>query len=118
MTFLKMSEQDLTILIVDWVKRIAKLPVIHIANERRTFPRTGKILQKMGVRKGAADLFFPKGNKDYSGLWIELKIKPNKPTAEQNDFLMEMLGLRYDCAVCYSFEEARAVIGAFYGIKV
>jgi hypothetical protein len=94
-----------------------KIPMIHVPNEGLRKKTTGQILQKMGMRKGFSDCFFPKGNDQFSGLFIELKIKPNKPTQHQINFLQEMLSYGYDGCVCYNIDEAMKVIKNFYNLK-
>lgn len=71
----------------------------------------------MGVRSGMPDvmIFNYKINKEnnkliHTGLAIELKIKPNKPTENQ----LEVLGLLkkqgWQTHVCYDFDKAKSVI--------
>ena len=77
----------------------------HFANERRIQKRggaefyEGKMLKRMGVKKGVADFFlaFPQNGK--AGLWIELKVGDNKPSKEQKAFL-ERKALRGYEAIC------------------
>lgn len=65
----------------------------HFANERKIQKRggaefnEGKMLKRMGVKKGVADFFlaFPQNGK--AGLWIELKVGSNKPSKDQQAFL-------------------------------
>ena len=95
-----------------------KLPFIHIANERKTSAASGVLLKKMGVRSGVSDCFFPRGNGVYAGLWIELKIKPNKPTENQIKFLSDMLNEGYDAVVCYNLKEVIDVLTLFYSLKI
>ena len=58
-----------------------------------------------GLPKGFSDLFAIKGGKIY---FLEVKVKPNKPTKEQLNFLDAMENI-YGCrgAVVYSIEDAR-----------
>jgi hypothetical protein len=93
-----------------------KICMIHVPNEGKRKVTTGKILQNMGMRKGFADCFFPKGNDQFKGLFIELKVKPNKPTVDQIKFLQDMLSFGYDACVCYTLDEAIAVISRFYNL--
>lgn len=91
----------------------------HFANERRIQKRggaefyEGKMLKRMGVKKGVADFFlaFPQNGK--AGLWIELKVGDNKPSKEQKAFLerKEMRG--YDVACVWGFKAVCDVITAY-----
>ena len=62
-----------------------------------------------GLPKGFSDLFCIKDGKIY---FLETKVKPNKPTTEQLNFLKVMKN-RYGAAggVVYSVKEAKEVCG-------
>lgn len=78
------------IMALDWLRYyysdIASI-AIHIANERKTSHFFGSILKKMGVKKGVSDLFFPRANNKYHGLFIEVKTLAGRPTVEQKSFI-------------------------------
>ncbi len=59
----------------------------HFANERRCSQQEGRMLKRMGVKKGVADFFLALPQNGKSGLWIELKVGSNKPSKEQLEFL-------------------------------
>jgi len=82
----------------------------HFANERRCSPIEGRMLKRMGVKRGVADFFlaFPYNGK--AGLWIELKAGKNKPTKEQQAFLERKSSRGYECACVWGTEGAREVI--------
>lgn len=66
-----------------------------------------------GQKAGVPDLCLPipKANPHggiYCGLYMETKVKPNKPTSEQNKWL-EFLASYYAVAVCYGFDDLKAV---------
>ena len=60
-----------------------------------------------GLPKGFSDLFAVKNGRVY---FIEVKVKPNRPSAEQINFLSQMVN-RYGCkgGVAYSVEDAEAI---------
>ena len=58
-----------------------------------------------GVRAGVPDLFLPVARGGYHGLWMELKIKPNKVSEAQADWLEWLEGQGYAVSVCYGFDE-------------
>ncbi len=82
----------------------------HIANERKTSVWQGAKLKKLGVRAGMPDILIFQPNKTYSGLALELKIKPNKPTKNQLEVLTMLSNNNWNTAVCYSFDEAKNLI--------
>jgi hypothetical protein len=65
-------------------------------------------LKLQGVKAGIPDAFIPYPLHGHHGLYIEFKIRPNKPEEHQIE-MMERLRLRgYICLVCYSLDEAMA----------
>lgn len=76
-------------------------------------------LKKMGVRKGLPDILifqrkFFKDKSSYAGLFIELKIKPNKPTEEQIFAMNELRKNGWNGDVCYDFDSAKIIIDNYF----
>lgn len=67
-------------------------------------------LKREGTRRGVLDLTLLTPNRYFHGLFIEMKAGKNKASKEQNEFMGHALTVGYQCAVCYSFTEAIAVI--------
>ena len=68
-----------------------------------------------GQKPGVPDLCLPipKAKPDggiYCGLYQETKVKPNKPTPEQNKWLEFLACQSYAVAVCYGFDDLKAVM--------
>jgi len=108
-------EQIEQIKVVEWVKQNTNLKLIYIPNDGKRSPTLGRILKRMGLYPGTSDIFMPQSNGKHHGLWIELKVHPNKPTKLQLSFLDDMHSLGYGCAIAYGAEEAIDCIKAFYG---
>lgn len=91
----------------------------HFANERKLEKKggseyfQGKLLKRMGVKRGVADFFlaFPLNGK--AGLWIELKVGNNKASKEQQAFLARKAARGYEVALVYGTEAAREVIKTY-----
>jgi hypothetical protein len=64
-------------------------------------------MKRMGLRKGASDMFVMIPNSTKHGLFIEFKIKPNKPTPEQLLFFEDARKRGYDTYLAYSFTDAK-----------
>jgi hypothetical protein len=101
------------IALIDWIK--FQHPwllkhTIHIPNERKCTKIYGFILKRMGLLKGASDLFIALPNSEYSGLFIEMKSAKGRPTPEQKEFIQLMNDTGYYACICYSAIEAIAVI--------
>ena len=70
----------------------------------------------MGLKSGVPDVCLPTAHGGYIGLYIELKIKPNKPTENQKEWLRELHGAGHFTAVAYSFEEAQKLIEEYLAL--
>lgn len=110
-------EQSAQIIVCDFA-RAYKLPFFHIANERRCSFIYGKLLKKMGVVKGFSDIFMPRGNNNFKGLFIELKAGKNKPTPSQIDFINKIILEGYAGHIAYGADEAISIIKSFYGLNL
>ena len=85
----------------------------HFANERTCSVQQGRILKRMGVKRGVSDFFLAIPKNKSAGLWIELKIGKNKPTKEQIEFLERKMNRGYHAAVVWGFEAAKDVIVSY-----
>lgn len=85
----------------------------HFANERKCSIQQGRLLKRMGVKKGVSDFFLALPIDGYSGFWLELKVGKNKITPEQKQFLDRKLLRGYLCAACWGFEAAKELILAY-----
>jgi len=82
----------------------------HVANERNTSFVKGARLKKKGVKSGVPDclIFEPRGL--YGGLAIELKIKPNKVSLNQKEWITRLKNNKWSAHTAYSFDEAKEII--------
>lgn len=70
--------------------------------------------QRLGVKKGVADIFLPHPVGGYHGLWIELKRrKGGRLTEAQIDFLGDMRAEGYAAGVARGSDEAVSMIRAY-----
>ena len=102
------TESNEQIAAMDWLR--AQHPniaehTLHIGNERKATYYMGYIMKRMGVLKGASDIFMAWPNGKYHGLFIEVKSKIGKPTPHQLAFLERMNSVGYFAKVCYGTEE-------------
>lgn len=82
----------------------------HIPNEGKRSAVTGARLKAQGLKSGVPDVCLPTAHGGYIGLYIEMKVKPNKPTENQKRWLRALREAGHMVAVCYGFEEARDLI--------
>jgi hypothetical protein len=71
----------------------------------------------MGVLAGVSDLFFPRGNGRFSGMFMELKAPNGKLSLAQAQFLLERTDDGYYCCVHYNAEDAIKAIKEFYNLE-
>lgn len=68
--------------------------------------RVAANLKAEGVKAGVSDIMLPVSRGGFHGLFIEMKVKPNKPSTEQLDFIGAVTEQGYLAVVCYSWAEA------------
>ena len=82
----------------------------HIPNEGKRSAAMGARLKAEGLKAGVPDVCLPTAHGGYIGLFIEMKVKPNKPTENQKQWLRDLRKAGHFTAVCYSWEEAKELI--------
>jgi hypothetical protein len=87
--------------------------VYHFAGERKCSIQQGRLLKRMGVRPGVADIFISVSRGTFKGAWIELKEGKGKPSPAQKEFLARMTVNGYFCACVTGLEAAQAVIKTY-----
>lgn len=60
-----------------------------------------------GLKSGVPDICLPVARGNFHGLFIEMKIKPKKPSPNQRGWLTALETENYATDVCYSWDEAR-----------
>lgn len=92
----------------------SKYPVLGllfaIPNGGTRHPREAVNLKRQGVKAGVPDMFLPVPNKNYNGLFIELKYGKNKASEKQKQWINELNHQGYYAKVCVGFEEAKNTI--------
>ena len=63
-----------------------------------------------GLVAGVPDIIWPVKNDRFSGLWLEMKIKPNRPTEKQLEFIELLNSEGYHAQVVWSAREAEEVV--------
>lgn len=82
----------------------------HVPNEGKRSAAMGARLKAEGLKAGVPDVCLPTAHGGYIGLYIEMKVKPNKPTEQQKQWLRDLRGAGHFTAVCYTWEEAKDLI--------
>jgi hypothetical protein len=74
-------------------------------------------LKAEGVKAGVLDIFLPFPIAEWHGLFIEMKVEPNKPTIAQCAFATSVFNLGFRVELCYSWEQARDKIVEYYNYR-
>ncbi|MDY4380922.1 VRR-NUC domain-containing protein [Pectobacterium brasiliense] len=87
--------------------------LLRIPNEGKRRPKAARDAKRLGVRAGVPDLFLALPHGGYSGLWIEMKAKGGKLSAQQEVWLkrLEDAGCRAVC--CFGFNQASSAISEY-----
>lgn len=96
------AEQETLVTWCDW----NSVPIFAIPNGGRRDKREAAGLKRAGVRAGVPDLMIPVARHGYHGMFIELKVGNNKPTAKQTEWLCKLFQNGYYTRVCYGALEA------------
>lgn len=107
----KRPEEAQQIAFFEWLKQAEKEhPGLALAfavpNERKCSIQRRISMRKAGVKSGIPDIMIPLPNERYHGLFIEMKVKPNKATPEQKVMLHALALAGYYSVICWSAEEA------------
>ena len=78
----------------------------HVPNERKASIARRMTLKRAGVRKGVPDICVPYPSGGYHALFIEMKIKPNRPSPAQIELLEKLAAAGNYTMLCWSAKEA------------
>ena len=78
-------------MIFEYISNYTDLPFHHSPNEIKCPIQYRMIRKSLGVLPGFSDIFIPRATELFYGTFIEIKIKPNRPTQAQLDFVSNML---------------------------
>lgn len=85
----------------------------HIPNERKASIARRMTLKRAGVRKGVPDICVPYPSSGYHGLFIEMKVKPNRPSPEQLELLEQLSAAGNFAMLCWSAKEAIEILDKY-----
>ena len=111
-----MTEQQEQINLIKWTQQPSIRGVypelallFHIPNERPDKVQAA-ILKKMGVKRGAPDLFLPVPSREYHGLFIEMKALSGRTSDDQIWWIEHLKANGYACSVCYGWKQATELL--------
>lgn len=78
---------------------------------------TASSLKAEGVKAGVWDIFLPVSRHNYHGLFIEMKVRPNKLTPDQENFQYNIGQQGFATFVAYNWEEAAYAVETYLAGK-
>lgn len=112
---LKISESTLQKQCVGWFRATyPKVLIYATPNEAKRSFALAAHLKAMGMTSGVPDLFIARPMAHYSGLYIELKVHPNKPTENQLSIAQRLIREGYAVYLCYDFESFVHIVSAYF----
>ena len=90
----------------------------HVPNEGKRSAVTGARMKQAGLKPGVPDVCLPTAHGGYVGLYIEMKVKPNKPTENQKQWLRALREAGHFTAICYTWEEAKNLIEEYLSLPL
>lgn len=92
--------------------------VFAVPNGGHRNKATAGRLRAEGVKSGVSDIFIPIPANGYNGCWMELKIKPNRVSEAQQEFLNAMEAHGYRTTVAWSCDELLDMTESYLGVKL
>lgn len=108
-----LTEHQEQVLLIKWfdLQYRGRIVLFAIPNGGQRNLLVAKKMKAEGVRAGVPDLFLAVPNKDYAGLFIEMKKEKGGVVSEYQKIMLSRLEQAgYKCSVCKGFEEAKAEI--------
>lgn len=106
--------------LVAWLAQHWKLKEFFLKNdnEGKRTPAQGHQAKRMGLRRGASDLFIAYPTRTYHGLWLEVKRNKKYTASEmktdtwlaQEKFIETMKSVGYQGHFCYGWVDGKRLI--------
>lgn len=115
------TEHDHQTRLFAWAENRARLYpdlglLFAIPNGGKRDIKTALKMREEGLKPGVPDVCLPVARQGWHGLFIEMKVKGNKPTAYQMEWLDKLQKQGYLALVCYGVQEAQDAIKDYLGI--
>jgi hypothetical protein len=127
---MKSREHDAQAAVIRWARSMELVEprlrlLFAIPNAAKRSPGLAAIMKAEGLRAGVPDLCLPVPRLDHGiasawwehGLFVEMKIRPNRVTEAQQGWIEALRGQRYRVEICWSALEAVNVIKYYLGIR-
>lgn len=108
-------QKSAAVLLNGWIYKGQLIVWCHVPNGGSRNSREGMKLKQMGVKRGVVDIHIFTPANGYNGLAIELKVQPNKPTAEQVEWLEKLKRCGWKTSVVYGLDELEEILRGYFG---
>lgn len=92
--------------------------IFAIPNGGRRNIREAARLKRCGVLAGVPDLFIAEANKNWNGLFVELKAGKNGTTLSQENIFPRLIEKKYRVEICRTADEFERVTMAYFGDRL
>lgn len=90
--------------------------IYHIPNERKQSVIWGYVMKFLGVTAGVPDLCLPYANNGFHGLYIEMKTKTGRATANQLRFIERLNENGYRAEIAQGADQAIDILKDYLGM--
>lgn len=116
-----MAENDEQAAVIAWAEYMSAVHpclkwLFHVPNGGSRNKAEAYRMKETGIKSGVADLVLPYPNKDYHGLFIEMKRaekSKSRVSDSQKDFLSYVNSVGYLGVVCYGADQAISTIESY-----
>ena len=114
---MKTEEHNLQKACITWFRlQFPNYIIFAIPNGAKRTARQGRYYKEEGLTAGVPDLMIAEPRGQFAGLFVEMKVKPNRPSKEQKEILKRLEDAGYKVSVCYSFEDFEQVVAYYLGL--
>ena len=104
------EEEQIQRSFVYWFRKTYPRIPLGMAPITKLSPQQGARMKAMGYSRGWPDVFIPRPNKGWGGLFIEFKSSKGKISVHQKDMLKGLFDLGYQTCVCRSEIDAISAV--------
>jgi hypothetical protein len=123
----KSREHEAQSAVIRWAKSMEVVApslglLFAIPNAAKRSPGLAASMKAEGLKAGVPDLFLPvprvnNAGHRVPGLFVEMKVRPNRVTAAQAQWIADLRERGYRVEICWSAVDAIEVIKSYLGIR-
>lgn len=88
--------------------------IFHVPNESKSSPQRRISMKRAGLKAGVPDIVVAVPAQGWGALFMEMKVKPNKPTEAQEQWIHDLNKIGYRAQVVWSASEAIQVLECYF----